>query len=74
MSKVVIHRDRTFTYRGEQWRILGAGPGQYGAESGYYLQRDSDMHEIDGFLSMAEIREYVNRAAENGWPLEDDAP
>ena len=67
-----IHRDRTFTYRGERWAVLGGGPRTPNASFGYELAQLDGNGSADGFLRMSDVRVYLAEAEANGWPLGTD--
>ncbi|WP_413318341.1 hypothetical protein AA0Z99_00230 [Agrococcus sp. 1P02AA] len=66
-----IRRDGSFTYRGEQWLVLGGGPATPNADFGYELWCPSRSVSVDGFFRMSDIRAYLAEAEANGWPLEE---
>lgn len=62
---VVIHRDRTFTYRGEVFWVLAGGPGW-----GYEVVRERDgAYAADGLMSMCEVRAWLREMEAGGWDL-----
>lgn len=70
---IVIHRDRTFTYRGELWRVMGGGPGTPNACFGYEVVRDRDGATAqDGLMRMREVRAWLAEMAAGEWALIDD--
>ena len=72
-TSIVIHRDRTFAYQGELWRVMGGGPGTPNAGFGYEVVRDRDGATAqDGLMRMAEVREWLAEMSTGGWPLIDD--
>ena len=72
-TSIVIHRDRSFTYQGELWRVMGGGPGTPNAGFGYEVVRDRDGATAqDGLMRMAEVRDWLAEMAKGGWPLIDD--
>lgn len=52
MSRIVIHRDHTFTYAGRQYRILNHGPGW-----GYEIEDLETGRSEDGWFTFADIRD-----------------
>lgn len=66
-KRPVIHRDKTFEYQGETWRVQ-----EYGDRlgRGYLFVRVSDGVEADGgWFSMADVRDALAEHAANDWPL-----
>lgn len=67
-----IHRDRTFTYQGETWWVLGGGPGTPNHSWGYEIVRARDgALAVDGLLTMQEVRAHLAETEAHGWPLID---
>jgi len=63
-----IHRDRTFTYKGEVYDIL-----YQGRVDGYSIGwNDPDSlrteHIADNMFTMREVREFLRRAVDEDWP------
>lgn len=73
-NRIVIHRDHTFEYDGNRYYISqGADRGDDIPFTVNRIMSDGkgDWIEVeDGFETFAEIREWVERARANGWPLE----
>lgn len=70
-SKTVIHRNRTFEYDGQTYRIIGGGPGTINAAYGYEILTEDFELVADNFFTYDDIRQYVDQARENGWSLEE---
>lgn len=72
-TSIVIHRDRTFTYRGELWRVIGGGPGTPNAGFGYEVIRDRDGATAqDGLMRMSEVRAWLSEMVKGGWELVEE--
>lgn len=73
MRRPVIHRDRTFEYRGERWRVAKGSDSPARDGWGYTLVRERDMAEVDGqWFYMYEVRWYLEQCARNDRPLVDE--
>lgn len=69
-KRIIIHRDRSFTYRGREYRILGGGPGTPNAAYGYEIIDWATGKSVeDNFFTFADIRAYLAQIVENDWPL-----
>ena len=60
--RTVIHRDKTLSFNGEAYGVLAGGPGW-----GYSIHRESGALVADGFFTLAEVRDYVDKARAEGW-------
>ena len=73
MSKrIVIHRDMTFTFDGDTYHCQMQGPRGSGDEQ-YLVTRERDGREVGDFATLADIREFAERAMREGWPLVEEA-
>ena len=71
---ITIHRDRTFTYGGELWRVMGGGPGTSNAGFGYEVVRDRDGASAqDGLLRMSDVRAWLSEMEAGGWDLIEES-
>lgn len=68
-NKTVIHRNRTFEYDGAIYRVLGGGRGTINEVYGYEVVTEDYDQVADGFFDYDDIRQFVDQARENGWPL-----
>ena len=67
IPKTVIHRDRTFTYKGFKYQAVRQGP--YGGGDDCYEVYDVDSGETLGeFYRMAEIKALLREAEKHDWP------
>lgn len=67
---ITIHRDRTFEYQGETWRVIGGGPGTPNAGYGYEVVRERDGATAqDGLMTMREVRDWLAEMEAGCWPL-----
>lgn len=72
-TSIVIHRDRTFTYRGELWWVMGGGPGTPNAAFGYEVVRDRDgACAQDGLMRMSDVRAWLVEMTAGGWGLVEE--
>lgn len=68
MSATVIHRDHTFEYDGETYRVSRGG--DYRSGWGWEVWRERDGAFVyDDFDRLSQVREYVDEHRANGWPL-----
>lgn len=64
---IVIHRDGTFTYQGEQYSAVDHGPGW-----GWAIHTSSGaVTEHDGFDRLRDLRAFLAECERNGWSLTD---
>jgi hypothetical protein len=64
---IVIHRDRTFTYKGRTYRAVRQGPRGGGDDC--YEVYDVDTGESLGeFYRMYDIRDLLKQAEKEDWP------
>jgi hypothetical protein len=71
--RTVIHRNHTFEFNGEVYRCVRGG--DYGSGWNWEVSRESDGAFVeDDFDTLAAIRDFVDAAAANGWPLVRDDP
>ena len=66
-AKIVIHRDYSFEFNGERFTVLYGGPGW-----GYEVSADNEFAsgtDIETHLTLRELREELQRRAENGIPI-----
>lgn len=68
-----IHRDKSFEFKGRQYRVR-QGSDQHTVEwDGYSIvavlsDRPGDEADIeDGFYRLADVRDYLRRATDEGW-------
>jgi hypothetical protein len=62
-TRTIIHRDGTFAYGGDQYRVLNNGPGW-----GYQIVSVPDLKPVaEVFFLLAEVRDYVDKARRQGW-------
>lgn len=66
---IKIRRDRTFEYRGEQYRIIGGGPSTPNAAYGYLVERMSDGMDMDGFFRYSDIYDHFDDCEARGLPV-----
>lgn len=58
----MIHRDGTFAFGDERYAVICGGPGW-----GYEIVTAGDLrHVADGFFTLAEIRDFVDLARQQG--------
>ena len=63
----VIHRDRTFTYKGVKYQAVRQGP--YGSGDDCYEVYDFDTGETLGeFRRMSDIKALLRQAEKEDWP------
>ncbi len=62
-----IHRDRTFEFSGQRYRITGGGPGTPNASFGYEIHTEDFRISEDGFFRLSEIRDLLRLATIAGW-------
>lgn len=67
---ITIHRDRTFEYKSEMWRVMGGGPGTPNAGFGYEIVRERDGASAqDGLMRMSDVRAWLAEVEAGGWDL-----
>ncbi len=64
--RTVIHRDRTFEYRGRRFCVIYGGPGW-----GYEIVTFPQLRQVeDGFHTLGDVRAFVDQARSEGWDLD----
>jgi hypothetical protein len=60
--RTVIHRDMTLSFNGETYGVLAGGSGW-----GYLIHDHAGVEVADAFFTLAEVRDYVDKARAEGW-------
>ncbi len=74
-KRVVIHRDRTFEYKGMQYQVMDTAPSTQGLEGDARMivrvnsDAPGDYDAVaEGFMYFSEIRDFLAQAVQNDWP------